>query len=156
MVTISYFRLILLNILFFLINTLLYCMDEFNIELKLQEALNLYKSNNIIILDIRTANEWKTTGIIPNSILISMHDENFLERKDFVKELKKVLSGNDDKSFALICASGSRSKVVTDFLLKEGYKNISHIPDGILGKQNDGWLFKGYPLLDYNNQKEKN
>ena len=29
------------------------------------------------------------------------------------------------------------------------YKNIFHIPEGVLGKNQDGWLFLGYPIESY-------
>lgn len=154
MVTKSYFRLILFTILIFFSNPVIYSMDNTKIELSLEEALNQYEKGNILIIDVRTSNEWKMTGIIPDSILINMHDDNHQERKEFLEELKKELSLNQNKNIAFICASGARSKIVSDFLINEGYKNIFHIPDGILGKQNNGWLFQGYPILDYNEKKE--
>jgi len=155
MVAKSYFRLILFTILIFLSNQVIYSMDNSNTELSLEEALNQYEKGNILIIDIRTSNEWKMTGIIPDSVLINMHDDNHQERKEFLEELKKKLSLNQNKNIAFICASGARSKIVSDFLVNEGYSNIFHIPDGILGKQNDGWLFQGYPIHNYNEKKEK-
>ena len=32
---------------------------------------------------------------------------------------------------------------------EKNYKNIFHIPEGILGKNKDGWLFLGYPIESY-------
>ena len=84
-----------------------------------------------------------------------MHDDKYQERKGFVTEITKILLEYQDKNIAFICASGARSKIITDYLVNKGYKNIYHIPDGIMGKQNDGWLFNGYPLINYNNMKEK-
>ncbi len=155
MVTKSYFRLILFTILIFFSNPLLYCMDNKNIELGLEKALNLYQKGDILIVDVRTTREWIMTGVIPKSVLINMHDDDNQERKEFLEELIKELSDNKNKGVSIICASGARSKIVADFLIKEGYKNISHIPDGILGKRNDGWLFQGYPIVKYNEKKEK-
>ena len=155
MVTKSYFRLILFTILIFFSNSLLYSMDNKNTELDLEKALNLYQKGDILIIDIRTTNEWIMTGVIPNSILINMHDADNQERKEFLEELKKELSDNENKRISFICASGARSKIVAEFFIKEGYKNISHIPDGILGKRNDGWLFQGYPIVKYNKKKDK-
>ena len=154
MVTKSYIRLIILSVFIFFNYKLIYSMNNLNLEISLEKAHNLFKENSLLIIDVRTEKEWKMTGIIPNSILISMHDNNNLERKDFVEELKKELSLNQNKSIAFICASGARSKIVTDFLISHGYKNIFHIPNGILGKQNDGWLFQGYPIIDFNESKE--
>ncbi len=154
MVTRSYTRLILFAILIFFNNSIFFSMDNVNTELELNKALDLYKKGDILVIDIRTSNEWKMTGVIPNSILINMHDNSNQERQDFVKELKKELSLNQSKNIAFICASGARSKIVLDFLISHGYKNVFHIPDGILGTQNNGWLYQGYPIIDFNESKE--
>ena len=130
-------------------------MDNVKSELTLQEAHSLYINKKLTIIDVRTINEWKMTGIIPTSILINMHDDKYQERNGFVTEITKILLEYQDKNVAFICASGARSKIITDYLVNKGYKNIYHIPDGIMGKQNDGWLFNGYPLINYNNMKEK-
>ena len=155
MVAVTYFRLILFSLLFFLANHVLLSMDNVKSELTLQEAHSLYINKNLTIIDVRTINEWKMTGIIPTSILINMHDDKYQERNGFVTEITKILLEYQDKNVAFICASGARSKIITDYLVNKGYKNIYHIPDGIMGKQNDGWLFNGYPLINYNNMKEK-
>lgn len=155
MVAVTYFRLILFSLLFFLANHVVLSMDNVKSELTLQEAHSLYINKNLTIIDVRTINEWKMTGIIPTSILINMHDDKYQERNGFVTEITKILLEYQDKNVAFICASGARSKIITDYLINKGYKNIYHIPDGIMGKQNDGWLFNGYPLINYNNMKEK-
>lgn len=155
MVAVTYFRLILFSLLFFLANHVVLSMDNVKSELTLQEAHSLYMNKNLTIIDVRTINEWKMTGIIPTSILINMHDDKYQERNGFVTEITKILLEYQDKNVAFICASGARSKIITDYLINKGYKNIYHIPDGIMGKQNDGWLFNGYPLINYNNMKEK-
>ena len=155
MVAVKYFRLILFSLLFFLANHVVLSMDNVKSELTLQEAHSLYMNKNLTIIDVRTINEWKMTGIIPTSILINMHDDKYQERNGFVTEITKILLEYQDKNVAFICASGARSKIITDYLINKGYKNIYHIPDGIMGKQNDGWLFNGYPLINYNNMKEK-
>ena len=155
MVAVTYFRLILSILLFFLANHVVLSMDNVKSELTLQEAHSLYVNKNLTIIDVRTINEWKMTGIIPTSILINMHDDKYQERKDFVEEITEKLLEYQDKNVAFICASGARSKIITDYLINKGYKNIYHIPDGIMGKQNDGWLFNGYPLINYNKMKEK-
>ena len=115
-------------------------------SLNLQEAHDSYKDDKIIIVDVRTKKEWKETGIIPNSILLNMHNDNYEENKNFVNDLTAFLSKNLNESIAFICASGSRSELVANYFTEKGYKNLSHIPDGIVGKNNDGWLFLGFPL----------
>ena len=158
MVTCSHFRLKILKILIYILilfsNTILHSMENLNTDLSLEEAYSLYEHDKIKIIDIRTLNEWNMTGVIPKSILINMHNENYQERSEFIMELKNILSKNNN-NVAIICASGARSKIVSDYLINEGYENIYNIPDGIIGKKSDGWLFQGFPLLEYKSLKEK-
>ena len=149
MVAKSYIRLIIFSVFIFFNNKLAYCMDNLNLEIGLEKAYKLYKENSLLIIDVRTKKEWEMTGIIPNSILISMHDNNNLERKTFLEEINLELSSHKNKSIAFICASGSRSKAVMDFFLNKGFNNVHHIPDGIMGRQSNGWLFQGYPITNY-------
>ena len=143
MVTKLYFRIIFLC--FILLSWNGYSENIMK-SLNLQEAHDSYIDNKIIIVDVRTKKEWKETGIIPNSILLNMHNDNYEENKNFVNDLSAFLSKNLNKSISFICASGSRSEVVVNYFTEKGYKNLSHIPDGIVGKNNDGWLFLGFPL----------
>ena len=129
-------------------------MDNINSEITLTKAYSLYKKEKLLIFDIRTRKEWQMTGVIPNSILINMHDDNNLERESFLNEISSELELHKNKNIAFICASGARSKVAMDFFINKGYKNIFHIPDGIMGKQSNGWLFQGYPITNYIENKE--
>lgn len=149
MVAKSYIRLILFSIFIFLSNKLILGMDNINLEITLDKAHSLYEKEKLLIFDIRTKKEWQMTGVIPNSILINMHDNNNLERENFLNEVTSELKLYKNKNIAFICASGARSKVVMDFFINKGYKNIFHIPDGIMGKQSNGWLFQGFPITNY-------
>ena len=149
MVAKSYIRLILLSVFILLSSKLIYSMDNINLEITLDKAHSLYEKEKLLIFDIRTKKEWKMTGVIPNSILINMHDNNNIERENFLNEVSSEIESYKDKNIAFICASGARSRVVMDFFINKGYKNIFHIPDGIMGNQSNGWLFQGYPITNY-------
>ena len=86
------------------------------------------------------------------SYLINMHEEDFSENINFIKETEKVLDENKEFDVAFICASGARSEIVANYFIEKNYKNIFHIPEGILGKNKDGWLFLGYPIESYINK----
>ena len=149
MVAKSYIRLILLSVFILLSSKLIYGMDNINLEITLDEAHSLYEKEKLLIFDIRTKKEWEMTGVIPNSILINMHDNNNIERENFLNEVSSEIELHKNKNIAFICASGARSRVVMNFFINKGYKNIFHIPDGIIGNQSNGWLFQGYPITNY-------
>jgi len=86
--------------------------------------------SKIKIIDIRTPSEWKTTGLVKGSIPIMFFDEkgNY-NLEAFVAELNtKVKKG---EHFALICNSGSRTRMVGSYLgQKMGY-NVLDLQGGI-------------------------
>ena len=144
------FRLIIFFLIFFKLQGALNSQDIMkDINISITQALESYKSKKLKIIDIRTHKEWKMTGIIPNSFLINMHEEDFSENINFIKETKKVLDENKQFNVAFICASGARSEIAVNYFIEKNYKNIFHIPKGILGKNKDGWLFLGYPIESY-------
>ena len=150
MVTGINFRLIVFLLLLFKLQVDLNSQDKMmDINISVNQALDSYKSNKLKIIDIRTLKEWKMTGIIPNSYLINMHEEDFSENTNFIEEAKKVLDENKEFDVAFICASGARSEIAANYFIEKNYKNIFHIPEGILGKNKDGWLFLGYPIESY-------
>ena len=150
MVTRINFRLIIFFLIFFKFQSTLNSQDIMkDINISINQALESYKLKKLKIIDIRTYKEWKMTGIIPNSYLINMHEEDFSENINFIKETEKVLDENKGLDIAFICASGARSEIAANYFIEKKYKNIFHIPEGILGKNKDGWLFLGYPIESY-------
>jgi len=144
------FRLIVLLFFFFTFHTTLISQDKMNnLNIDIKNAVKSYKANELKIIDIRTVKEWKMTGTIPNSYLINMHNEDFSENINFLDEVEKIINQNEKYDVAFICASGARSEIVAKYFKDKSYNNIFHIPEGILGKNKDGWLFLGYPIKSY-------
>ncbi|MHA2090684.1 MAG: rhodanese-like domain-containing protein [Candidatus Kariarchaeaceae archaeon] len=77
-----------------------------------EELKNLLKENpGITLLDVRRQNEWQQTGVIPGSILISMHNLAAELKNGFAEKLKQK------QPIVVICRSGNRSATVTNFLV---------------------------------------
>ncbi len=91
MVAKSYIRLILLSVFILLSSKLIYGMYNINLEITLDKAHSLYEKEKLLIFDIRTKKEWEMTGVIPNSILINMHDNNNIERENFLNEVSSEI-----------------------------------------------------------------
>ncbi len=154
MVTKYYFRIILFFFILF-VNIIQLKSDDnnnmTNIEITIKEAISFYNEKKLAIIDVRTVQEWETTGVIPGSFLVNMHHADFSENPNFVEEVKLTLKKIDrDTKIAFICASGARSEIVATYFKKNNFKNIFHIPEGIVGKSNDGWLHLGFPIQQYN------
>jgi len=98
--------------------------------------------SGIKIIDIRTAPEWKETGIIENSIPIMFFDEQGrYDAPSFVAELNKHVK--KDREFALICRTGNRTVAVSEFLSKQGYK-VVNLKGGIKRLMSQGYVPEPY------------
>mgnify|MGYP001381581842 FL=1 len=108
-----------------------------NIELKslLQKKIPL--------IDIRRKDEWKSTGIVENSILMTFFDKNGKANTNkWLKELNKIANKNDP--VILICRTGRRTGIISKFLSEKlGYRLIYDVTDGITD-----WIKKGNTVVN--------
>ena len=110
-------------------------------------------SNNLIIIDVRNKEEWKETGIIPNSLLIQMLSAGRTIRKEYISELLIALGEDKDIKAAIICHSGGRSSATVELLKNEGFKNIFNISEGMVGNgSTTGWINRNLPLIACNKE----
>lgn len=100
-------------------------------ELQQRYIDHAFVSSGTPIVDIRTPDEWKNTGLIKGSIPIMFFDERGgYDINGFLKILNEKV--DTTKEFALICNSGSRTRIVSTFLSQKlGYKVID-LQGGIL------------------------
>ena len=110
-----------------------------------RELINLIE-NEVKIIDVRTQNEWKSTGIIKGSFLISLLNKN----KKFIfedwYEMFKNKFGNN-KSIVFICASGVRSNYISHLVQKkEPDLRVYNLKNGI-----NHWIRSGNRIHRLNN-----
>ena len=100
-------------------------------EYKLQPYSSALLQSNVPIVDIRTVGEWKETGIIKGAIPIEFFNEkgNY-DIPAFLKALNTKV--DTSKEFALICRTGSRTKMVAQFLSDELKYKVIDIEGGIM------------------------
>lgn len=105
---------------------------------------NFLANNNLKIIDIRTKPEWLETGIIKGSYTITFFDEKgSYNIPKFLHELNAVV--DKDEPFVLICRTGSRTRPVSKFLDKNGYKVINVLGGIVYAKS------AGVKLVPYKN-----
>ncbi len=93
---------------------------------------DLIKSEEGIILDVRTPNEY-SRGHIEGSTLISTSDQKFIEKVSLLQKGKPVY---------VYCLTGSRSRAVANYLSQKGYKKVYNLARGILEWQQYGYSVK--------------
>lgn len=80
-----------------------------------EQFAQIIQDTTIIRLDVRTTAEYQQ-GHIPGAILIDVTQPSFIDEAN--KQLPK------DKTIALYCRSGRRSKTAAQLLSQKGYKVI--------------------------------
>jgi len=87
-------------------------------------------NSGITIVDIRTEPEWRETGVVPGSVLLTFfrRDRSY-DLEDFVAELSRHAA--PDEEIALLCRSGNRSARLAGLLSEHGYTAIINIAGGI-------------------------
>ena len=94
--------------------------------------------DGVPVIDVRTAGEWTQTGVIPNSHLLTFFDEQGkYDVQSWLNELQSI--AEPSQPFALICATGGRTKAIAYFLNTQlGYQQVYNVSGGIYA-----WIREG-------------
>ncbi|QDI78066.1 rhodanese-like domain-containing protein [Leisingera aquaemixtae] len=105
------------------------------------EAFAAARDGGIILVDIRTPQEWRASGVPVGSHQIDMR------RGDFMAALQAVAGPDRAVPVALICARGVRSARLTLALAEAGFTNVIDVPEGMLGSAaGPGWIAGNLPV----------
>ncbi len=97
----------------------------------------------ITLVDVRTPDEWKQTGVPASAHTVTMHQAG----PQLMKELDQVLGGDRTKPLAIICRTGNRTGSLAGPLQKAGYTNVIDVSEGMAGSRaGQGWAKSGLPI----------
>ena len=124
-------------------------------QIKSSEIKNYIKENpGVVLLDVRTENEWNTLGkpkaedLNSKTYFVTVsHDLSNWQVPDpnFVENVKKKIS--KDKKILVMCAAGGRSMIAANLLEADGYSAVN-VSDGFSGNgQDPGWKNSGLPSV---------
>lgn len=97
-------------------------------ELTVEKTAALIENKKPLILDVRTPNEFYS-GHIEGAKLIPLQQLN---------ERINELSAYKDRDIIVYCRSGNRSTVASQILIKNGFKKLHNLRQGILGWKRAG------------------
>ncbi len=101
--------------------------------------------DQVRLLDIRSREEWRETGVAQGAWLVSMHEKRFPERLFATRQLA------EGRTVALICATGGRSGAVLNALRQAGHAGFVDVSEGMLGNRlGPGWIAAGLPVVSMN------
>ncbi len=108
----------------------------------LMAALDAYKRSEagaVLLVDVRTPEEWAASGIAPTAHGLTLQDPNFASKLD------TFTGGDKSKPIAFICRSGNRSGNAAERAREQGYTDVYNVPGGMMTE--GGWIEQGLPVV---------
>ena len=118
-------------------------------------AWQLFSAGDVLLVDVRTGEERKFVGHVPDSLHVPWATGTALTRNPrFARELESKIGGKDTPVL-LLCRSGKRSALAAEAAAKAGLGNVFNVLEGFEGELDerqqrgkaDGWRFHGLPWL---------
>ncbi len=107
------------------------------------EAFKLSAGGQAVLIDIRTPQEWKQTGVPKGAQKVDFYQPPAA----FLEAIAKATGGDKTKPVVLICRTGNRSGKAAEILAAQGYTKILDVGEGVAGsRRGPGWLARGLPL----------
>lgn len=104
----------------------------------------------LLLVDIRTPEEWKQTGVPRSAHAITMHQDGQV----FLSSVLNSAGGDSNFPVAIICRTGSRSTALAGPLVKAGFPNVINVVEGVVGgPRGTGWIKRGLPLRTWTPEK---
>ena len=112
-------------------------------EIDADTLLKMQKSG-VVVIDIRTPQEWSSTGIIKGAKKMMFFTPNGgADVPNFMFKLGNLIK-DKSKPFIIYCAHANRTKKLGEWLTKNlGFKNVYELKGGI----EYGWINKGYKTV---------
>lgn len=119
-------------------------------------AWKLISAGDAVLVDVRSAEELKFVGQVPDSLHVPWATGTALQRNPrFVRELEARLAshGGKEATVLLLCRSGKRSALAAEAAAKAGFTRVFNVLEGFEGEIDgqqqrghaDGWRFHGLP-----------
>lgn len=102
------------------------------------------QDDGTVIIDIRTADEWRETGIIDGAETITAFQPNGQVHPEFLDRFRAV-APTPDTPIMLYCRTGNRTTSLGNALIDQlGFSSVTHLTDGIVG-----WTESGGTVVPY-------
>jgi rhodanese-related sulfurtransferase len=119
-----------------------------------QQAWALHQAGEVVLVDVRTAEERKFVGHVPDTIHVAWATgTSFTRNPRFVRELE-AKTGRD-AAVVLLCRSGNRSAQAAQAAEKAGFVHVFNVLEGFEGDLDEtaqrgtrnGWRFHRLPWV---------
>lgn len=121
------------------------CARDAGPAISAPEAFAAAQAGNMTIIDIRTPQEWRQTGVAAGVERINMVQPG--GPQGFAAAVRESVEGDKAAPIALICRTGNRSSHMQRFLLEQGFTNVYNVEEGMAGSgAGPGWIARGLPV----------
>jgi rhodanese-related sulfurtransferase len=119
-----------------------------------QEAKDLVTAGVARLIDVRTPEERKFVGYVPDSVHVAwMTGTSMVRNPRFIRELEGKARKNEVLLF--LCRSGQRSAAAAEAATRAQFQNAFNVIEGFEGELDDrkrrgstnGWRFYGLPWI---------
>ncbi len=111
-------------------------------------SINVYpdqamlEGSEMVVVDIRTAPEWRQTGVVKGSHCITFFElHGNYDAEGFLKKMDAL--GGKEQLIGLICRTGSRTSQVAHFMAQKGY-NVKNLDGGVMKLMGEGYALEPY------------
>lgn len=127
-------------------------INRAGVTMTAREAHDAARAGAIVLVDIRSPEEWRETGVPIGATPITMHQHP----DTLLRELGKVSPKSSAKPLAVICAHGVRSSYMQDWLARHGFDRVIDVSEGMEGGHGGtGWLKAGLPVARWSKPEAK-
>jgi rhodanese-related sulfurtransferase len=119
-----------------------------------QEAWALFQAKAAVLVDVRTAEERKFVGHVPETKHVAwMTGAAMIRNPRFLRDLEKVAA--KDAVVLFLCRSGKRSAAAAEAASAAGFRNVFNVLEGFEGDIDNqqqrgeigGWRMRGLPWI---------
>jgi rhodanese-related sulfurtransferase len=119
-----------------------------------QDAWALFSAGEAVLVDVRSPEERKFVGYVPDSVHVAWASGTSLNRNPrFARELEAKTG--KEAVVLLLCRSGNRSVLAAEAATRAGLTQVFNVLEGFEGDldpqqqrgSNNGWRFHGLPWV---------
>jgi rhodanese-related sulfurtransferase len=112
-------------------------------DLSAPDALAAAGEGKLRLIDIRTPQEWRQTGVAPGAGRVDF----YRGPEVLLSSVLQMVGGDKNAPIALICRTGNRTVTAQKFLQAQGFTRVYNVSEGMAGSAaGPGWLKRSLPV----------
>ncbi|MHB1093532.1 rhodanese-like domain-containing protein [Thiobacillus sp.] len=121
------------------------CSRDGGPPLSAPDAYAQAKAGTLTLIDVRTPDEWRKTGVAQGALRIDMAGPQ--GEAGFVQRVDAAMGGNRNAPIGLIGLAGNRAANARKVLRESGFSHVYTIKEGMLGSSaGPGWIARKLPV----------